>query len=210
MEELEFAVILHRLQGLLKLKFKKDIAKKLGMTQAALTERLKRNAIPYKNIIDLCLENNINMNTLFSKEDEYSFNLTDILKKKKSFTSIQKYVGGYPCLNNPEYEMDYIIQGSVSNNTIKAVECTSDEMTPTIKKSDLLILDTTIEKIDDQDGQLYLLQYNGLFKVARLFNTPAPGSYILRFDNALYPDMVHSRKEFIIKGKVLSIHANVS
>lgn len=210
MEELGLTTVLHRLKALLHIKYKKDIAEKIGLTQAALTERLKRDAIPYKNIIDLCLEHNININILFQKESEYSFDLKEFVKRRKDFTPIDHYIEGYSTLHKHEYKVEYAIQGKFSPDNIKAVTCKSNEMAPTIKINDIVILDTTIEKIDDQDGKLYLLQYNGLFKVARLFYTPTPGLYILRFDNPLYPDMVHSRKEFIIKGKVLSIHANAS
>lgn len=76
----------------------------------------------------------------------------------------------------------------------------SDCMSPTFNKNDLLIIDNT--KIEFIDSKVFIIKYDNLFYVRRIFRMPK-NRVILKSDNTNYPDIKINIDELNIIAQVM-------
>lgn len=65
---ISFQDVVSNLKSVFNLKSDKELALKLNMKVTTFSERKRTNSIPYQEIIELCIIENININTIFSSE----------------------------------------------------------------------------------------------------------------------------------------------
>jgi hypothetical protein len=72
--------IIDKLKKFLNIKTDKEIAKALKIDTGNYSKQKKNNTIPFKNIIDCCIFNNIDLNYIFKNEVKITNDEKEILK----------------------------------------------------------------------------------------------------------------------------------
>lgn len=66
----EFKNITEKIKLLLKLSSDKDLAERLSMKSQAFSERKRTNSIPHKEILELAITENLDLNELYTESKE--------------------------------------------------------------------------------------------------------------------------------------------
>lgn len=70
----KFKEIIENLKLELNIKSDKELYLKLGMSSTAFSERKRTNSIPHKEILELCISENLNINKIYTdKEQEINY-----------------------------------------------------------------------------------------------------------------------------------------
>lgn len=102
---------------------------------------------------------------------------------------IELYENSFRNIENSKIEImtlpTSLFENKYKNIQLSAINYTSESMYPTIKKSDVLILNKDFEEI--KDNRFYLIKYYDKIKICRIFKRKNQ-KYLLRNDNIIYPD----------------------
>jgi len=179
-----------------------EISKKLGISQQALTERKKKNATKYDDIIELCLNNQIDLNSLFqedSKQIAQGFSLihpTD----ENGFVNISEAYNSWKIPNN-------ILQLLNDRTKVfKAFMIENNTMAPLINKYDSVIIDT-LNEIESKTKKLYICKdgdlilckldnyHHNIIYCRRIYFIDN-NRYILKAENKNIPDIIDEYEQY--------------
>jgi DNA-binding Xre family transcriptional regulator len=179
-----------------------ELSKKLGISQQALTERKKKNATKYDDIINLCLNNQIDLNSLFqedSKQVQQGFSLIHPADAN-GFVNISEAYNSWKIPNN-------ILQlFNDRTKVFKAYMIENNTMSPLINKYDSVIIDT-LGEITSQIKRLYrckdsdlilckLNNYHNKIVYCRRIYFIDNNRYILKSDNQNIPDIIDEYEQY--------------
>jgi len=179
-----------------------ELSKRLGISQQALTERKKKNATKYDDIIDLCLENKIDLNSLFQKDNkqiQQGFNLSHPADAN-GFVNISEAYNSWKIPNN-------ILQlFNDKSKVFKAYMIENNTMSPLINKYDSVIIDTLGEITSQikrlyrcKDGDLILCKlnnyHNNIIYCRRIYFIDN-NRYMLKAENQNTPDISDEYQEY--------------
>lgn len=115
----------------------------------------------------------------------------------------QKLTDGIPSLDGEKFDL---LKRLNNIDTLYSYECTDDSMAPFIRKNDILLIDTSKNKIID--GKTYLIKLNGDFYV-RILKRDI-GQVKIATINQSYSTISLSINDFIIIGGVVHIFRDIS
>jgi len=159
---IDYKYIIKKLTSELGIK-ENELAKRLGITQATLTERKKKNAMKFDDVIELCLEEKIDLNELFTPKHKF-LDFENISMPHKSEDGCYPLSFAYSAhripydilpLTNSTYSEDARIKYSghmLQNNT----------MAPYIRQYDSVIfveMNSLMQKM--HDGSIILFKFKG-------------------------------------------------
>jgi len=180
-----------------------ELSKRLGISQQALTERKKKNATKYDDIIGLCLNNQIDLNSLFQedhKQIQQGFSLIHPADAN-GFVNISEAYNSWKIPNNilQLFKID-------NSTTYKAYTIENNTMEPLINKYDSVVVDTLDEIKSDtkklyrcKDGDLILCKLNNyhhnIIYCRRIYFIDN-NRYILKAENQNTPDISDEYQEY--------------
>ncbi len=79
LENIEFNIIINNLKYELKIDTDKELSERLGLNRGSFSERKVRQSLPYKQIIELCLTQNISLDKIFTNNLSIDYKNKEIL-----------------------------------------------------------------------------------------------------------------------------------
>jgi len=188
--------------------FDKDVASELGIPQTTFATMKKRNAIPFKEVMEFSAKMRISINWLFFDQPaEMLIEETNKFFQIRYFADIRASAGGgaevfsenYEVLNIDKTLMDNII-GFNTNPQIEAIHVDGESMEPTLQDGSIVFIDreqTDIKK----DGVFIASTTAGLF--IKRIRQRVDGMIELISDNPNYSPEVILPEQISIVGKVI-------
>ncbi len=195
-------------QSMKKKIFDKDVASELGIPQTTFATMKKRNAIPFKEVMEFSAKMRISINWLFFDQPaEMLIEETNKFFQIRYFADIRASAGGgaevfsenYEVLNIDKTLMDNII-GFNTNPQIEAIHVDGESMEPTLQDGSIVFIDreqTDIKK----DGVFIASTTAGLF--IKRIRQRVDGMIELISDNPNYSPEVILPEQISIVGKVI-------
>ena len=195
-------------QSMKKKIFDKDVASELGIPQTTFATMKKRNAIPFKEVMEFSAKMRISINWLFFDQPaEMLIEETNKFFQIRYFADIRASAGGgaevfsenYEVLNIDKTLMDNII-GFNTNPHIEAIHVDGESMEPTLQDGSIVFIDreqTDIKK----DGVFIASTTAGLF--IKRIRQRVDGMIELISDNPNYSPEVILPEQISIVGKVI-------
>lgn len=221
---LDYNEIMGRFKTKLGFKNDNEIAALFKMSTAALSERKKRGAIPFEQIIEVCRKRGISMDYLITGRAEefngqiiYECDRSDIDEEKMIvvpyFQDI-RCAAGIGCINDESStdEISYIVlprdgypELSRSQHRFHAVTAHGDSMEGNIMDGAILLVD--LGDKGSESGKIYVVNTGGEVLVKRVFTDPSDPSFLLlRSDNIYYPQFRVDRESIEVIGRVVFVY----
>lgn len=215
--KLIFSEVIDRLKKELGFTEDQELAKLMGMSNAAFSERRTRESLPYEKIIDICRERGISSDFIFtgnrgelngriihdcdrSDVDETKMMVVPYFENIQSITKDQDAPVSYivlPKNDHPELMRE--------DRSLHAVTITDDSMEGTILNGALLLFDINDSKFES--NKVYILKAGEENMVKRLFKDPAsPDTILLKSDNIYYPKFDISYNDIDVIGRVMFVY----
>ena len=186
--------------------YDKDVAQALNITQINFATMKLRNKIPFDKILDYCASKKISINWLLYNQDPSSLINTTDKYWIKFYTNIKLSAGGgadttqnhYNAISIPSHFLNQL-GGEKNIKNIEAIAVTGDSMEPTLYNDNIAFIDKT-KKEYRKDG-LYAISTSDGLLIKRIIKTN--NLFKIVSDNSIYENLVISKNEFIIHGKVI-------
>lgn len=178
-----------------------DLAKRVGVTQAAISE-IERDVPKASGIvIPIARAFNISVADLVGDEAAAVYTPADVPMEDDEFIFIPRYDVAGSCGPGVEVHDVNIIEGvpmskaflSASGipagGNLAVVEAAGDSMSPTIEDGEMLLVNVKDE--EPKSTKIYLICIDGRLFIKRMIFTP--GGWVMRSDNpdkSLYPDFL--------------------
>jgi len=130
-----------------------QLAERLGITQATLSERKKKNATKFDDVIQLCLNERIDLNSLFqeNKQIQQGFSISHSTDENGFITLNEAY-------NSWKIPSDILQLFKIDKNCkFKVCMIQNNSMSPLINKYDSVIF-RTLEQIESSYHKIYALK----------------------------------------------------
>ena len=187
--------------------YDKDVATELGIPQATFATMKKREAIPYREIMEFCARKKISINWLFfGQPAEMLLEETGKFFAVRYFADIRASAGGGAEVFDEQHETltidETIMRNMVGfgNTDLEAIHVDGESMEPTLKDGSIVFLDRTQTDIG-RDGIFVAATTAGLF--IKRIRLRADGMVELISDNPAYSPEVLASDEVRIVGKVM-------
>lgn len=172
--------VLNKLQTALNVDSLKDVAEAIGLTPSGLYHRKSQNRIPFKNIIECCLANNISLDSVFAKERELSGDLAiDIGFEAIRLQLMRPSIGaGLPKTAAKHQKLSEVLN-LPSNSAVRLVYVNKSDAFPSVCAFGDPVLIAQIELKDGEslnpehilDGDILLLILDNQLVLRRVFKT---------------------------------------
>lgn len=174
-------------------------AKKIGVSQATLHNYMKGRTPSTESLYNICNKCGVNLNWLVTGQGSQYISETPIAPEEeiegKEYVRVPRYevaasAGGGAFVES-EQIVDYLSFRSewvrnalgVSPKALALINVIGDSMEPTLSDGDVVLLDTTLQGV--QDSAIYVMQLNGTLLVKRIQNR-LDGSLEVMSDNSRY------------------------
>lgn len=201
-----------------------QLARLLGLTPPALTERNRRESIPYDAAVEICRKRGISMDYLITGRSEefngqiiYECDRSDVNEDEMIVVPYFKDIicaAGSGCNNDEssEQEISYIVlprdgypELARSAHYLHAITAHGDSMEGNIMDGAILLVDFGDK--GSESGKIYVVNSGGEVMVKRLFNDPSnQKKLILQSDNIYYPKFTVDRENVDVIGRVVFVY----
>ena len=178
-----------------------ELSKRLGISQQTLTERKKNNATKYIEIIELCLENQIDLNSLFQEDHKLIEGITtSTITDNNGFAQMCLAYNSYKIPQEffmllAPYEIGY---------TYKITTIETDILSPEIKNNDSVIIATDHPVYRVKDGSIVVFRFKNQKEILyRKLYILSQNQYSLVGNNNI-PSIIIDKDDIDILGVVVS------
>ncbi|MDD2267433.1 LexA family transcriptional regulator [Sulfuricurvum sp.] len=218
--KLIFSEVMERLKNELGFTEDQQMAKYMGMSNAAYSERKTRDSLPYEKIITICRERGISSDFIFtgirgelngkiifesdrSDIDETKMIIVPYFKNIKSIPdSLPEHPGSVSYIVLPKNDYPELLR---DGHTLNAVGADDDSMEGTILNGGIMLFDINDHGIES--GKIYLVRTGSEKMIKRIFNDPStPDQVLLKSDNIYYPQFDVNRSEVEVIGRVVVVY----
>jgi len=188
--------------------YDKDVADKLGISQATFATMKKRNSIPFKEILEFSARMKISINWLFFDQPaEMLIEETNKFFQVRYFSDIRASAGGGAEVFDEDYEIlnldKTLMSGIVGFNDkpeLEAIHIDGESMEPTLQNGSIVFVDRAQTDIN-KDGVFIASTTAGLF--IKRIRQRVDGMIELISDNKNYSAELMTPEEVTIVGKVV-------
>lgn len=190
--------ILLRLKKAFNVTSNEDISKILKISSPDLSGRIKRDTIPYKQILNALEDTDDDLRHIFFGKRENGNNSTPNVRYFNGNEN-ECCEGSLNC--GSDFELIHVDQKLLpSGGVICMYKISKETMGNTIKSGDTIIIDTTNQKISD--GDIYIINLEGTIIIRRVFIFL--DKLILKSDDKKYPQYELPADQVKIVGRVAS------
>jgi len=211
----DFIIITDRLKRLKDLWSDVALARLLGIKQPSFAERKGRGSLPYKEIIELCGQEGISLDWLFTGEgsiwrpsrddhDQAPPGRDDFVYVP--VTSVKPDSGAEsPADNDVELTVGFSrewIQRHGDPKHMSLTKVTGDSMEPTLLSGDIVLVNRNLNSIDPQGG-IYAITLDNIATIKRLQIIHLKGLIRIISDNPKYESLEASPDQITVNGRVI-------
>lgn len=232
LHEFSFTEVIERVKQGFGYRNDAELARAIGMSASAFSNRKKSGSVPYEEIIRAANQRNMDLALLFGPGGSVPTLVNDgvVLKAYTHATGrppalagtigarvvlIPRYAEGEPVGARSSLDSEVVVETlAVNEDFIRAnrliadrvvtIQVCESSMSPTLEHGDQVIVDRSVERVTS-DG-LYAIRYAGTIKIKRL-QMRGDGSLLVLSDNPSYqPEMIAAGDpvaSLVVIGRVL-------
>ncbi len=214
MVEFDLNIINERLKKIMNVKEDQDVAAKLKIDRKNYSRYKRSNKIPYKEIFQYCLENNILINSLLTGDDPLALKTITFSKVKdigENELAIPYYENINPSAPDKVFVVEpknrkYLLMDKNKNQSLntecEAFKSFDDAMIPLIKENSIVFFDKS--KTNFIDSGIYIFIYEDKIYLRVLAHELETDGIKAVSLNQIYPVLkIESMDKFKILGKFL-------
>ncbi len=192
------------------------IAGALGMESNTYSNRKKRGAIPYKEILEYLNKHNMCLDLVFKESQDMNVQEDSGNYKTDEYTSIPHYdiqvAAGHGAINGQEAQLkplafrrDWLAARHLSATELVVVDVKGDSMEPYLTDHDLVLVDRS--QIEITSGKTYVLRLDGHLLVKNLQLLPGGLVQVASFNTGFPPysvDLSNDSLDMSVIGRVVA------
>jgi hypothetical protein len=186
-DQTNYDFVMDKIKSLKKIKFDYELAKVLSIEQSTLSERRKRNSLPFKEIVEFAANENISLDWLLLEENHEKGQIGSHLKHQAELLNELR-----------------IVKEKLSHEDIQTCTIKTQAMEPLLLLDDFLVVVKHCEPATHGDG-IYSIKINNTEKIRRVHVLPGQKMKITadnwKEDTEIFDLNNHPDIEFI--GKVV-------
>jgi len=208
---LHFELILQRLKELLGVKSDRQVALNLQTSPDTLNRWKKRNTIPIQILSDFATHHGCDLGWLLTGErsksqtekraeeimqqfdlnpeefDEFFARIPIYVSTQESGEAGSDGLYKKETILFPVHFLHLVLNDIIDPSFLEAIYVTQDNMTPTLQKGSLCIVDNSYKRFED--GKVYVFIYEGDLHIRRVFIDSINKQILLTSDNERYPTL---------------------
>ena len=218
MNKTQFSEIIDRLLKYFDFNHSKNLSEKLGVNYATFSTWIRRDKIPYKLLVDLCIKENISLDWLLAgikNKNLYGQESTDnnivinsfVNKAHKNIDilAVEEHLKDKHYLSVSQNIIDRFAEGKKLDE-LKMVTVVGSSMNPTINNGDKVFISSFAKDEEIYNSIMYLVIYKNRTYIKRIQINPINQKVRLISDNDKYETFEIPKKEldsFKIIGRVI-------